>query len=283
MHFNMLKYKGCHTVGSLFLLAVVLVLVESCNTPTGNKKLNLHQAWFTKKFVTASGIEMGSYNYRIIRFYENGTYTMFGAGGYDAGKWFHSAKKSTITLEPETGNLDQLDAFWKYDAKGDFLSTLIYRSPSMIPGRQEGTYELEGFGNKGTDDPFALSMHQWQKKPVKAETLTEIKTRVLEYLSFLASLYKYLLANDVAAIGTHWFPEPMKMNYSNGVRMSYADELEEWNNCFYDTAQAIKGYQFLSGAMRSVKLIKTENHFERNLDCVQQLANTITSTEILKE
>jgi hypothetical protein len=283
MHVNMLKYKGCHTVGSLFLFAMVMILAAGCNTASDSKKLNLHQAWFTKKFVTASGMEMGSYNYRIIRFYENGTYTMYGAGGYDAGKWFHSPKKTTITLEPETGDLDQLNAFWNYEAKGNVMSTLVYRKPSMIPGTQEGTYELEGFGSKGNDDPFALSMHQWRMKPTKKESLTAIKTRVLGYLRFLESLYKYLLANDVVAIGSHWFPEPMKMNYSNGVRMAYADELEDWNDCFYDAEQAVKGYQFLSGAMRSVQLKEVENRFERNLDCVQQLSNTIKTTEILKE
>lgn len=283
MHFNMLKYKGCQMIGSLFLFALVWLLMGGCNGTSNSKKLNLHQAWFTKKFMTASGMEMSSNSYRIVRFYENGTYTMFGAGGYDAGKWFHSAKKSTITLEPESGNLDQMDAWWNYDAKGDVLNAHIYRSLAMIPGRQEGTYVLEGFGSKGKDDPFAISMHQWQVKPTKAETLGEIKSRVLGYLHFLESLYKYLLANDVEAIGSHWFPEPMKMNFVNGVRMAYSDELESWNNCFYDSTQAVKGYQFLSGAIQYVKLIEVENRFERNLDCVLQMAHTIKTTEILKE
>jgi hypothetical protein len=283
MHLNMLKYKGCHTIGSLFLFIFFLLFLGGCAPTPGEGKLNLHQAWFTKKFVTASGMEMGSYNYRVVRFYENGTYTMFGAGGFDAGKWFHSPKKATITLEPDKGNLDQLTAWWKYEATGDRMSALLYRNAGMIPGRQEGTYELEGFGNKGKEDPFALSMHQWQIKPAKAESLSEIKNRVLDYLSFLESLYKYMMANDVSSISTHWFPEPMKMNYSNGVRMSYADELESWNECFYDSTQAVKGYQYLSGAMRSVKLKEVENRFERNLDCVEQLVHTIKTTEILKE
>ena len=274
--------KGCHRIGSLFFL-LLLIGISGCDVGNGSKSDTLHQAWFTTKMVSPSGFEMTDYNYRVLRFFEDGTYMLLGNGGYENGLFFHSEKNKTIALQPNTSTLEKLPSYLSYKKEGSKITALMYRNQTLEPGTEEFTATLEGFGIPGPKDPFSPASHTWQQRSTTSETLPAIKKRVLNYLEFLKALYQYLLDNKVSSISTNWFAQPMLMNYANGVRMAYADELDKWNKCFYDSAQAVKGYQFLSGALSRITLSKTENRFERNLDCVQQMIAVINSSELLKE
>jgi hypothetical protein len=274
--------KGCHWIGSLFFF-LLLTTLSACNMSDGPKSDSLHQAWFTTKLVSSEGLEMSDYNYRVIRFFEDGTYMLLGNGGFENGMFFHSEKNKTIALQPDTSTLENLPAFLAYTKEGNKIKAVLYRKASLLPGTEEYTMYLEGFGKPGPNDPFSPALHVWQQQPTAPEPLNAIKKRAINYLHFLEALYQYLLDNKVDAISTQWFAQPLLMNYSNGVRMAYADELEKWNKCFYDSAQAVKGYQYLSGALSKITLSKTENRFERNLDCIKQMIQIISNTELLKE
>ena len=58
---------------------------------------------------------------------------------------------------------------------------------------------------------------------------------------FEKAWYRYAIQNEFETLSTGWYPNPMLMHYANGIRMAYSDELYDWNNCFYDSAQAVKG------------------------------------------
>ncbi|HSC55474.1 MAG TPA: hypothetical protein VLC98_17725 [Phnomibacter sp.] len=283
MNLLRIAFKGCQSIGSLFLFSLLLFTNTGCRQFSSDKKLNLHQVWYSTQFVSPDGLDLSRTNNRVLRFYKNGTYSLFsGEGDYQFGSWFHSTKNSTISLEPETGNFEMIESWWQYQHVNKALSAMVYRNAGQVPGTQEGSFSFAAIDDEGDHDPFDPAMHEWRIKPTRPETLPELKNRVLAYLSLQEALYHFLIDNEIAAFRTQLFPEPVLMHYSNGVRMAYADELASWNACFYDSAQAVKGYQFLSGAIYDVNLKKTNNLFERNLDCIEQLTHIIETKEIVK-
>jgi hypothetical protein len=72
------------------------------------------------------------------------------------------------------------------------------------------------------------------------------------------------------ALRYDWFPQPLRMEYSNGVRMAYSgDEMMLWNKCFYDSAEAVKSYLMIGNIMIKQELKNTDNIADRNLDLVR--------------
>lgn len=259
----------------------VILILAACSG--GADKFKLEQAWIGSKYITASGLELGAPN-RVIRFYRDGSYTYFGAGGYNYGRWTEDENSRTIELKPKAGQLEALDAYWRYDIKSPKeMTAKIYRNPLAPPSSLEGTITLTAPGGKPDPDPFSVDMNAWREKPQQAEDLPAIRARVLKYLRFLEAVWTYAEKQQVAAMPTAWFPRPILMEYKNGVRMAYSTELDDWNACFYDAAAAVKGYQYLSGALREIQLLKTPNRYERNRDCIEQMIKITESRDVLQE
>jgi hypothetical protein len=283
MRFDKNFFKGCPCKGSLFsLLCCGLLCLGSCDMP--GTQFSLHRAWISQKFVTASGMDLAGNN-RIVRFYENGTYTMFGSlSRYDVGRWVQAQKANYMILHPKRGNLEWIDAYWQYQpVSRTEMKTFVYRNAAMRAGTEEGFYMMKGFAAKGSHDPFHPDMNQWRIPPDTTESMDEIRQRVLDFLLFQKAWYEFARDNDLEMLPTGWYPQPMQMHYANGVRMAYADELADWNTCFFDSVAAVRGYQYIGGALREVKLLATENRIERNLDCVNQMMEVLKSQKILQQ
>ncbi len=257
------------------------LLLTACSG--GTDKFKLEQAWLSKKYVTASGLDLGDAS-RVIKFYRDGSYAFFGPGGYNYGKWTEDANTQTIQLKPKKGKLEAIDAYWRYQVQSPKeMKVRIYREPLAPPAALEATMVLTAPGGKPDPDPFSPDVNAWREKPQQEEDLSAIRGRVLKYLRFLEAVWSYAEKQQVATMPTAWFPRPILMEYSNGVRMAYSTELDDWNECFYDSAAAVKGYQYLSGALREIQLLETPNRFERNRDCIEQMIKIIESRDMLQE
>ncbi|MCU0335281.1 MAG: hypothetical protein MUF62_09560 [Chitinophagaceae bacterium] len=249
----------------------------------GSDKFKIEQAWLSSRYTTASGVDLGEAN-RVIKFYRDGSYAYFGPGGYNYGKWTEDATTQTIELKRKSGKLETVNTYWRYEVKSPKeMKVRIYREPLAPPAALEGTMALTAPGGKPDPDPFSPDMNTWREKPQQPEDLTATRTRVLQYLRFLEAVWTYAEKQQVATMPTSWFPRPILMEYSNGVRMAYANELDDWNECFYDSASAVKGYQYLSGALREIQLLETTNRFERNRDCIEQMIKITESRDLLQE
>ncbi|HMP92354.1 MAG TPA: hypothetical protein PKD90_05750, partial [Phnomibacter sp.] len=150
-------------------------------------------------------------------------------------------------------------------------------------GTEEGTYTFTGYPATEDTDPFSPEANRWRIPPAQPESLEDIRQRVLDFLVFQRNWYAFVLQHKMDPILINWYPNPMLMHYANGVRMAYADELDSWNRCFYDSTAAVRGYQFIGGGLREVTIKKTDNKVERNLDCLKQMIDAIRTQEILKE
>jgi hypothetical protein len=273
--------KGCPLPGSLFVFTLLgLLFLAGCKP--GGRNFSLNQAWITQKFVTAKGLELSG-NQRLVRFYDDGTYTMYGGrSGYDRGYWRPAEKTNYLVLHPVVTNLEWIDAYWQYlPISQSEMKVTVYRNPLMQAGTDEGFYMMKAY-SAGRHDPFHPDMNAWRIAPDTTESLDEIRQRVLDYLRFQQAWYAFAVENELNELPTHWYPQPMIMHYANGVRMAYADELSDWNSCFYDSTAAVRGYQFIGGALREVSLKQTTDMAERNLDCIAQMIEALKNKEILR-
>ena len=209
----------------------------------------------------------------MARFYPNRTYALLGSKGYSFGTWKGDLEKETVELFPKQSNeLSAANALDAAHLSADSLFLLCYNEHQEPTNRAFAMGAIPEFSK---NDPFSLKLNQWRQQPAKAETPEQIKERVLNHLAFLQAYYQWALDNQLPYLTTNWYPAAFNMNYTNGVRMAYADELEGWNTCFFDSTQAVEGYKLLSGPMRSVKLKTDVNNYARNIDCLGQLADAI--------
>ena len=277
MQFLYRKYKGCRIIGSLFVCMSFL----GCNLMPNNKNMKLEQLWWLQTVASPAGTEMGNGN-RMYRFYNDGSYTVTGSTGIDSGSWMHNKARKTIELHYRKGNLEQMDSYWLYKTlAGNELQVQQFRTPTMDPEKVESVLTLVPAGNEGKADPVRFSDNRWRMAPRESESPEAIKQRTLGYLRFQEAMYQFGLSNKMKTLPTTWFPQPILMFYSNGVRMAYSDELDDWNACFYSAEQATQGYMYISSALRKIKLSAEENRFKRNLDCIRQLIALIEKMEQL--
>lgn len=212
----------------------------------------------------------------LLRIYPNGRYTQFGIHGHNEGKWNMDEAKKQLHLSPTNGSLQHMDSYYILDKTLNMeVTARLFRKPYANDANVEKTVFFKCRINKSKHDPYAATMQTWRQQPTTPETDGQIRQRVLRYLDFLTEMYQHAIDNDLKELSGSWYPQPILMHYGNGVRMAYSNELDEWNKCFYDSAQAVKGYQVLSGAMYKTKLGSFDSKFERNLDFVQQLKKAI--------
>ncbi|RXK57380.1 hypothetical protein ESA94_21190 [Lacibacter luteus] len=210
-----------------------------------------------------------------LRFYPEGKYTLCADLLFEQGSWAFDNEKKLTVLKPvvtqddipkERYLIDQSDA-------GNKTQFSFYSSFPVDKANPDERINVEAVTNVSKDDPFAAAMHKWRAKPTSEETTAQLKERTKAYLQFLLALYRHAKDNDIENPGGTWYPQPIKF-FGNKVRMAYADELADWNKCFYNEAQAVEGYKLISGGLMRVK-ITGENDVERNINCVEQLLTAI--------
>jgi hypothetical protein len=128
--------------------------------------------------------------------------------------------------------------------------------------------------SKLSEDPYSKENNWWRIKPSKPETDAQIKKRVLNHLAFWQLLFHDALEKDRAYVSYNWFSSPIVVA-SNGVVMKFYDEVKkEWDENFYDSIQAHKGYEMMRKCFsKKIKYLETDNKFRRNEDIIKQLTN----------
>ncbi len=264
--------KCCFPKSSIYFLITLNVLcVVGCRPiDVGTTLIN---EWYTTRNETPLAHTGGEGPVSIFRFYEGGKYSQFGTDNYSFGVWGYKKADSILYLHPYQGSTEILDSYYYVNkvTEGSMYLTL-YRNLPIKPGHEELLLTMKaGPGNADKNDPYPPELHTWRIKPMHPETDTQIFNRAKSYLLFLRIMYRHAISNEMESMPVNWYPHPLRMHYGNGVRMAYNDELNDWYSCFYDTAQAAKGYFCISNPLRNVTIKSTENKFVRNLDCVEQL------------
>lgn len=122
------------------------------------------------------------------------------------------------------------------------------------------------------DDPYSIENNRWRVKPFHSETDQQIKDRVLNHLDFWQQLFTDADEMERAYVAYNWFESPLVVAV-NGVRLNFYDEhKQEWDQNFYDSTEANKGYQMMRKCFsKKIKFLQTENKYKRHEDAIKQL------------
>lgn len=94
-------------------------------------------------------------------------------------------------------------------------------------------------------DPYNLQNNKWRIKPIQSENSEEIKQRVKQHLLFFKLLFDDAYTNDNEFVAYNWFVSPV-LPANNGIALKKYGKIKKgWEGCFYDSTQAIQGFELL--------------------------------------
>jgi hypothetical protein len=177
--------------------------------------------------------------YRGLVFFNDGTVVRNPRGYISFGTWKYNDADKIISI-----NLKDGDAY-RYKIKAVAADELQLIDLDEASPKVE-TYVAQAFCyRKNSDDPFYAANNQWRIKPSRAETPAQISKRVKDCVRFYGLFYNDNLLRDTAMISFVGLPSCFSW-YNSGIGVQMADKLsDEWIDCFYDKAQALKAHAIL--------------------------------------
>ena len=132
------------------------------------------------------------------------------------------------------------------------------------------------------NDPYSIENNKWRVKPFEQETDKQIKERVFNHLDFWQNLFADAQEKERSYVAYSWFDSPLVVA-ENGVKLEFYDEHKrEWDQNFYDSTDANKGYQMMRKCFsKKLKFMETDDKYKRHEDVIKQLKANYT--EALKD
>ena len=223
-----------------FLVLIVFSLV-ACE----NRQPSLSKVWLFRK----AGFTEGQTDYNaevinpmrlssssFINLEDDGKYTSY-FGFYEQGTW--DLKTDTLWLRPSAS--PKLIPFIVREHDEEQLE-LFYEPRQAI-------YSFDGYENgqfeSGLENPFSYSNNKWRLQPDAAESEMQITERLKNHFRFYETYFSWADKLDRTTINVNHVPSPLRL-YGNGFELiHYSQQPEEWQRCFYDTADVRKAYNQL--------------------------------------
>lgn len=98
---------------------------------------------------------------------------------------------------------------------------------------------------------FKKEENQWRQRPGKSETGEEIKKRVIAMLQYY-SLYYKVVSEESIYFSRSRVSLPFNY-YQNGVGLRAFDPKDPFTNCFFDLADARKGYDVIKAGVENTE------------------------------
>jgi hypothetical protein len=131
--------------------------------------------------------------------------------------------------------------------------------------------ESADFDEKDSD-PWSPSLNQWRLKPANSESADEIKKRVRNHLHFMYSFFSFAIRGERYWVSQDWFFSVIKPGNNGTALLSVRNIPSQWYSCFYDSTQAMQGYELLRKAFHEdLKIPKESNSIVFNKLMLEQL------------
>lgn len=185
----------------------------------------------------------------------------------DAGKWKFDKEKKELrfTYNGSSPDVYKLRALAADELR---LTNIGIGSETIL------TFLADGKRHKSeSTDPFYIDNNKWRIAPNAPETDEAIKERVKGCLHFFMLYYKDVIARRAAVVSFYGFPSCIKW-YGGGIYLQEdEDVLKNWNECFYNEAQAKKGTAIVSKLLEKKYTWSEgdENWIKKNLFVLEQM------------
>ena len=290
------------------LIFIVLCLFSSCRTdhsvaPNKWEAVGMNYVEL-KKFTEVIEEEKNVKLNPTLNFFVEGdflnmlsdsTFTRLSFGShFSFGKWRIDTSQSNITLLSKFGlNSKIYDTVIFKIAKLNSTELVLHNAdrpqasdnPSL--GVEMKSKDSNGLGletelifkkdskvQKPDEDYSSLKNNLWRIRPDSNETLDQIRTRVKSSFRFailFLSSYQNKKKNSVPLR-----PLVLPLNIaSNGVQLKKSNNIDKWNNIFYDEQDAQAGYQIIKEAMSKNITMPEDRGVDLIINLLEQIAKSI--------
>lgn len=131
--------------------------------------------------------------------------------------------------------------------------------------------ESDDFDEKDAD-PWSPALNKWRLKPAAPEDGAAIKERVRNHLHFMYSFFSFAIREERYWVSQDWFFSVIKPGNNGMALLSVKKIPDEWYNCFYDSTEAMQGYELLRKTFhKEIKVPKESNGVVFNKLMLEQL------------
>jgi len=194
------------------------------------------------------------------------TYDMVFLKKYTHGKWSFDEDLRTLSLLDESAHSYplrlQVDTVTSSSLElkmgKDVLSRLV---PDYIHGmegtsffRQKGTFifylsaDKESYDHPN-EDPYSKENNMWRIRPAKPENDEELAARLVNHMQFCRLIMQDAVDRDKDYVSFNWLRTPLVISKHDITLRDYAKVRDAWDENFYDTLQAQKGYKLLKDCL----------------------------------
>ena len=149
-----------------------------------------------------------------------------------AGKGFENFRGTVVGIVNDTILIDEIVPFDKERIK------LIWHFKKISPGSEASKL-------------FKQDNNGWRQKPAQKQTGDEIKTKVIAMLRYYGLYYK-LVAKESIYFTSSRVALPFRY-YQHGVGLKVFEPDHQFASCFFDTGDALKGYEFIQKGFRKIE------------------------------
>lgn len=125
------------------------------------------------------------------------------------------------------------------------------------------------------ENPFHVSNNQWRMAPLKKESDTALRHRILNYFQYWERYFAWALEAKINYLDVRSLKGPIKI-YGNGFALVPFEELNaEWHTHFYDLDDSRKAYDQIETMLKqeTISWPNTDNKFKAFISAFQQAQN----------
>lgn len=224
----------------------------------------------------------------IIR--KDSTFDMVLFKKYTHGTWSYNGQSKTLVLSDELSPANPIDL----QVDSITPANVLLRVNQATLNRIMPAYGQSGTGfsflqnhgpyffvlsadkdkvNNQKEDPYSKQNNLWRIKPSKAEDDDELNARVRNHVEFVKQLMQNVVDGRQTYISLHSFRTPLVIS-SDDIRVQpYNDITDGWNENFYDSTEAKKGYDLLLNAIvgSNMKPAAGDDRFQNNVAMLNEL------------
>lgn len=219
---------------------------------------------------------------------------------YVHGNWKYEPQGKVITLKDESSRFTPINI----DVDSITLNTMVLRMKGSDVAKLVPPFSVENRGmyylmhqrhiefyfnadpvkyKDEASDPYSKQNNVWRIPPPTKETYNGIMDRTAGHVAFCRLLMQDVVDGNKAYISLNSFRTPLIISSADISLQHYSVIKDEWNQNFYDSAQAQLGYDLLEKAVvyNGVKPGTTGERFKDDVMMLDQVLDHLKKVKIV--
>ncbi len=206
---------------------------------------------------------------------------LHGSWAYDEQSKMLSLTDSSVSNQPLMMRVDSISpVFLALRVDNTVITKLVppygLDSTRLSFFRQRGRFDFflsadnNSFASEKSD-PYSKQNNLWRIKPTSPENDTQLTERVKNHLQFCKVFFEDIVNRNQSYASVHSFRTPLIISRNDIQLRNYYNIRNAWDESFYDTLQAQKGYVIFRNCMKGLTTPEGADRFSGDIDLFGQM------------